>query len=99
MPDNLVVAWIVCAVGAILLIGSVGTVITKWIKPLMDMKKRLKSLEYYKTEHDKVSKDLQECTHLLCKVMFILLDHEITGKSIEGLKKTREELREYLISK
>lgn len=99
MPDNLVVAWIVCAVGAILLIGSVGTVITKWIKPLMDMKKRLKSLEYYKTEHDKVSKDLQECTHLLCKVMFILLDHEITGNSIEGLKKTREELREYLISK
>lgn len=99
MPDNLVVAWIVCAVGAILLIGSVGTIITKWIKPLMDMKKRLKSLEYYKTEHDKVSKDLQECTHLLCKVMFILLDHEITGNSIEGLKKTREELREYLISK
>ena len=99
MPDNSVVTWIVCAVGAILLIGSVGTIITKWIKPLMDMKKRLKSLEYYKTEHNKVSEDLQECTHLLCKVMFILLDHEITGNSIEGLKKTREELREYLISK
>ena len=99
MPDNTVVAWIVCAAGAILLIGSVGTVIAKWIKPLMDMKKRLKSLEYYKTEHAKVSEDLQECTHLLCKVMFILLDHEITGNSIEGLKKTREELREYLISK
>lgn len=99
MPDNVIITWIACAVGAILLIGSVGTVITKWIKPLMDMKKRLKSLEYYKTEHNKVSEDLQECTHLLCKVMFILLDHEITGNSIEGLKKTREELREYLISK
>ena len=99
MPDNLVIAWIVCAVGAILLIGSVGTVISKWIKPLTDMKKRLTSLEYYKTEHAKVSEDLQECTHLLCKVMFIMLDHEITGNSIEGLKKTREELREYLIKK
>ena len=99
MPDNSVVTWIVCAVGAILLIGSVGAIIAKWIKPLMDMKKRLKSLEYYKTEHAKVSEDLQECTHLLCKVMFTLLDHEITGNSIEGLKKTREELREYLINK
>ena len=99
MPDNLVVAWIVCAVGAILLIGSVGTVISKWIKPLTDMKKRLKSLEYYKTEHAKVSEDLQECTHLLCKVMFILLDHEITGNSKKKIKKTREELREYLINK
>ena len=99
MPNNLVVAWIVYAIGAILLIGSVGAIIAKWIKPLMTMKKRLKSLEYYKTDHDKVSKDLQECTHLLCKVMFILLDHEITGNSVEGLKKTREELREYLINK
>jgi uncharacterized membrane protein YcjF (UPF0283 family) len=99
MPDNIVVAWIACAAGAILLIGSVGTIIAKWLKPLTDMKKRLKSLEYYRTEQAKVSEDLQECTHLLCKVMFILLDHEITGNSIEGLKKTREELREYLIKK
>lgn len=99
MPDNSVVTWIVCAVGAILLIGSVGTIIAKWIKPLMDVKKRLKSLEYYKTEHTKISEDLQECTHLLCKVMFIMLDHEITGNSIDGLKKVKEELREYLIRK
>lgn len=99
MPDNSVVTWIIGAIGAILLIGSVSTIIAKWIKPLTNMQKRLKSLEYYKTDHDKVSEDLQECIHLLCKVMFIMLDHEITGNSIEGLKKTREELREYLINK
>jgi ribosomal protein S27AE len=99
MPDNSIVAWIARAIGAIILIGSASTIVATWLKPLTNMEKRLKSLEYYRTEQDKVSKDLQECSHLLCKVMFILLDHEITGNSIEGLKKTREELREYLIKK
>lgn len=99
MPESVIIQWLACAVGAILLIGSVSAVITKWVQPYREMKRRIHELEIRRESYEEVSKDICESTHLLCKALLILLDHEITGNSVDKLKDIRAEIREYLINK
>jgi len=42
-------------------------------------------------------KRLDESNRQLCKCMLALMDHEITGNSIDKLKKTRDDLNMFLI--
>ena len=37
--------------------------------------------------------------HVICETLLVLVDHEITGNSIENLKKQKAALNKYLISR
>ena len=50
-------------------------------------------------EHEKLIKDQGETEKMLCKCMLALIDHEITGNSIEHMKEIRSEMQAYLIEK
>lgn len=41
----------------------------------------------------------EEAEKLLVKCMFVIIDHEITGNSVDKMKEIRAEMQEYLIEK
>lgn len=90
--------------GGIVLLGNVGVVIGRWIKPAMDVKKtqednirRIEELE----KHE--AKDLEKLDTLvdMCKANCLsnvsILNHMIDGNGVERMKKTRDDINELLI--
>lgn len=58
-----------------------------------------------KENTDKLNKDyerissIEETNRVLCECMLALLNHEITGNSIEKMKESRDKMEKYLIRK
>ena len=58
-----------------------------------------------KKNTDKLNKDyerissIEETNRVLCECMLALLNHEITGNSIEKMKESRDKMEKHLISK
>lgn len=68
-------------------------------KEFAQYKKEHETLKEYQSEdHDKL-KTLEKGNEVICKCMLALTDHELTGNGQEQLKKAKEEMHNYLISK
>lgn len=91
-------------------VGGAIAIIVKVFAPIKDMKQRLAILEQLhkadqKCNDSKFEQDLKEieklekANHHICQCMLALMDHEITGNSIERLKNARDELHLFLIEK
>lgn len=78
--------------GGISIIGGAAAVIWKWAHPAITLNKRIETLEEHAKNDYKAINDIQEMQSALCQAMVALIDHEITGNQIEGLKKTKTEL-------
>lgn len=82
--------------GAIVLIGNVAKVIYNVIKPSIDMKKRVDTLE----QHDKQDLDriqnLEELNKAQCKMLLAMIDHMIDGNHVDKMKETREHIIELM---
>ena len=52
----------------------------------------------FKADHE-MSERLESTEHQLCKCMLALLDHMITGNSVDRLKQTRDALNTFLIER
>lgn len=74
------------------------------------LEKRLDDLEHrhaddQDTNENRFEKDLKGIQRLaesdrhICRCMLALMDHEITGNSIDRLKRTRDDLNAFLIDK
>lgn len=50
-------------------------------------------------EHDKAIKEIAESNKAICKALLLLMEHAVTGNSVEKLKKGKQELQEYLINR
>ena len=78
--------------GAIVLIGNVGAVIYKIIKPSIDIRTRVNDLE----RHDKLDyqniQSLQELNKAQCKMLLVIIDHMIDGNHVDKMKETREHI-------
>lgn len=61
--------------------------------------KELEQLRSYQSiDHDRL-KDLEKGNEVMCKCMLALTDHELTGNSIDKLRKAKEEMQNYLIER
>ena len=91
-------------------VGGAVAIIVKVFTPIKDIKNRLATLEQLhkfdqKNNDDKFKQDIKEieklekANHHICQCMLALMDHEITGNSIERLKNARDELHLFLIEK
>lgn len=98
----------ICAM--IAAVGGAVAIIVKVFTPIKDMKKDLEALKQLhkndqkgneaKFEQDfKEIEKLEKANHHICQCMLALMDHEITGNSIERLKNARDELHLFLIEK
>lgn len=96
--------------GMVTAIGGAVAIIARMFAPIKDIKSRLTELEKLhkadqKGNDAKFEKDIKEIEKLeesnrhICQCMVALMDHEITGNSIERLKNARDELNRFLIEK
>lgn len=86
-----------CAI--IVAIGGAMTYIVKLFKPIFDMKSRVDKYQTYLNNDDLRLKELEIGNRIIQKSLIALMDHEITGNSIDKLKKARTDLQNYLIER
>lgn len=91
---EIIITWQVLLelLGAIIVIGGAGVVIKRWIKPFHDTKEKV-------GKHSEAIESLEKANKMQCKCMVALLDHEITGNSVNKLKEAKKDLQNYLIEK
>lgn len=68
-------------------------------KPNAEMADWRKKTDQRLKEDDKRLNNLEEGNDALCKGMLAMLNHEITGNSIDKLKEAQQDLTEYLIGR
>lgn len=112
---NITVETILKALAIITAIGGATAVISRWFGPFKalrqsvdnkvdkadfdELKKEFNIVRgYQKTDHKELEK-VELGNEKICKGILAIMDHELTGNSVERLKKTKEELQDYLIEK
>lgn len=78
--------------GGISIIGGAAAVIWKWIRPAVKLKDRVDALEkHVKKDYDTIG-EIKTMQAEMCRALIALIDHDITGNHIDGLKKTKNDL-------
>ena len=102
--------WVLGICGMIIAVGGACAIVAKLFAPIKRIEARLEALEK-KHAHDqkenaeKLDKDhndihqLEASNRHICECMLALMDHEITGNSIERLKEARNSLNKFLINR
>ena len=101
-----IITVVLAVAGGVTVIGGAWAYIKKWISESKSAKnseiiqehteqlkrhdERIKMLEKANASQDKY-------VNAMCATMLALLDHSITGNSVDKLKKAREEMQEFII--
>ena len=99
--ENIVITGkqLLAALSVIVTLGAVEVILRRWFKPFKDLKERVSKLEENQNSDHKRLKDVEDGQTHFCKAMLALIDHSVSGNSIEKLKKAKEDLQNYLIEK
>jgi hypothetical protein len=90
--------------GAFSVIVSGTISITKMMSPFKTLKKQVEEHDARLKEGDKRFQSIEE--HLeedrkmqreICKSLMVIMNHEVTGNSVDKLKERQEELQQFLI--
>ena len=84
------------ASGVIIAVGGATAVIVRWITPAIRFRERFNNMEREQCQVKEGLKEVRAMSSLVCKGMLAILDHEVTGNSIDKLKSVKDELRNYL---
>lgn len=87
---------ILFASGVIVAVGGATAVIVRWITPAIRFRERFNNMEREQCQVKEELKEVRAMSSLMCKGMLAILDHEVTGNSIDKLKSVKDELRNYL---
>lgn len=94
--------------GFITAIGGATAVLKRWWTNSKGMKnqeqinqlgKRVDGIETKTNELEHHQKENDEFTKIMCNSMLALLNHAITGSSVEKLQEAEEEIKQFLINK
>ena len=94
--------FIVVLAALVVFVGGIMSLIKNW----RDLRKPSDDLVKWRREtDDKLAKDnkrissLEDGNKALCQGMLAMLNHEITGNSIDKLRKAQENMNDYLINR
>lgn len=112
---NITLGDIIYFLGLIITVGGAQVVISRWLSPAKrlkqtvddkvdksafnELKTKVEKLEQYQSIDHKELKVVELGNEKICKGILAIMDHELTGNSIEKLRKTKDELQDYLIEK
>lgn len=82
--------------GGIVLVGNVGAVIYKIIKPSIDIRKKVDKLERHDEQDFEKIQNLEELNKAQCKMLLAMIDHMIDGNHVDKMKETREHIIELI---
>lgn len=85
--------------GCVSTIGGGITYIFKLFKPYSDLKKTVALQEHDIKKNRETIEEYKNAVKVQNKVLLALVDHNITGNSIEKLKQAKNDLQDYLIEK
>ena len=101
-----IVTIVLAVAGGITVIGGAWAYIKKWIAEskgaknseiIQEHTEQLKSIDERLQQLEKANVSQDKYVNAMCATMIALLDHSITGNSIDKLKKARDDMNEYLI--
>lgn len=95
--------WLAATLGGVVLIANAINAIKTFLAPMADIKGRVEVIESYKKTHQEESEkrfeEIEANQRITLKALFYLVNHEIDGNGIEGLKKVRDELSNNIIER
>lgn len=68
-------------------------------KPTDDLKAKIERHDQMLDKDNKRLKEMEESNRMIMKSLSVIINHDITGNNIDKMKKTRDELQEYLIDR
>ncbi len=95
-------SFVIVLAALVVFLGGVLGIIKNW----KDIRKPSEDIvKWRKDTDDKLDKDnrrinaLEDGNKVLCQGMLAMLNHEITGNSVDKLRKAQDKLQEYLINR
>lgn len=85
--------------GAIITVGGAWAVLKKVREPETEKSNTLKKHGEMLANDNKRLKELEDSTKIIMKSMLAIMSHELDGNHTEQLKKAKEDLEAYLISR
>lgn len=101
--------------GAIITVGGATAVISRWSTPfrtlktqvsakadkseLDELRREVNTLKNYQSSDHKEVQKIETATEKICKCVLAITDHELTGNSIDKLRKAKDEMQDFLIEK
>ncbi len=85
--------------GGIVVIYNASKVILGAISPITKIKDKINKHDELLDNDNKRLNSIEKTNQMMCKSMLALLDHEITGNSIEKLKKVKTEMQDFLVER
>lgn len=92
-------AWLLAAATAMVALSKAWDVIAKKIKPHKDTEKRLDTIERL-LANDKSRLDNQDKANaVIFRALYAQINHELSGNGNEILRKSRDEIQDYLTNR
>lgn len=105
---NDIIVLTLAVAGAIVTLGGATAVLKRWwtnskamknTERINQLNRRVENVESKTNELESHQRDTDDFTKIMCNSMLALLNHAITGSSIEKLQEAQEEIKQYLINK
>lgn len=103
---DITVQTILAFFGGITCIAGGISALAKLFNPIKKLKEKVEEHEqkldkdYVRMNTiDDLMKEVEKSNEVICQSLFVLLNHEITGNSVNKLKEQRDRLEDYLIKK
>ena len=90
---------ILWGLGFIVTLGGAIAVFSRFSAPFKELKTRVDKLEAYQKNDHSTLKTLETGNEKICKCVLAITDHELTGNSVDKLRKAKDEMQDYLIEK
>ena len=78
---------------------GVYKIIKELRKPSDNLKAKVENHDRLLDSDNKRLKEVEESNRLILQSLLVIVNHEISGNGIEGMKKTIDELQEYLVNR
>lgn len=78
--------------GGISIIGGAAAIVWKLILPAVKMKDRVEKLEQNVKKDYETIEEVKTMQSGMCQALIAIMDHQITGNHVDGLKKTKSDL-------
>ena len=101
--------------GFITIVGGATAVMSRWATPFKTIKSQMSNkaeksdldalkqevsiLRGYQSSDHKELQKIETGTEKICKCVLAITDHELTGNSIDKLRKAKDEMQDFLIEK
>lgn len=92
-------AWIIAAAGAIVALSKAWDVIVKKIKPHQDTGKRLETIERLLATDKKRLDEQDKANAVIFRALYAQINHELSGNGNDILRKSRDEIQNYLTNR